>query len=646
MADNLKFNLDFNTADVPKEGIALEIEKMMMQSTVQRRMFERRWYDNNFFDDGFHFRYVSRETGKIIDLIERTNLNVPQRAIPKASRQIRGIANLLMGLDPIPVVYPEPISKHSFPDEQMYQAAMLESQRIAGRVGNWVQNEWKKLKLREQITQMAILSAKHGVSFMQIWPDSVDEKIRTQVFDAFDIYLMGFNNSIYDSAYIIKAVPYLISKLKANEDFDQEQLAKIRPDNRYASSEIKQAYMQSRFSAGMNADSAATLILKEAFIKEYLSDDNWQEVKKKGEKHGVMEGKKKGDMVMRHVFTAGGVWLMDEYVNLPEFPFVDFRYEPGPIYQVPLIERFIPANKSLDTIMSRIERYANTMVTGTYLKRRGEDLQITNIPGGQVLEYTATPPAQMNMVNLPSFLFSFIGQLNNIIEEQGAATSALGQLPAGVRSGTAIESIKATEYANLKIATDRLKDTVTRITERMLDIAARYFVTPQTVYYMDQGKPAYFDIIGQAGIEARNKAKIAVPEGVTPIMGNYLVDIEIESGLGYTMEGKKQTMQQIAQFMVQLAAQGYVSQPAVQKVVERFLKIFQFGSTQEFMEAMQEGNMPMTDQQIQEMKVALAEVLKDTGLGQPNHEQDIQKTKVGVAEALKDLQVIGNDNTQ
>ena len=149
-----------------------------------------------------------------------------------------------------------------------------------------------------------------------------------------------------------------------------------------------------------------------------------------------MEGKKKGDMVMRHVFTAGGVWLMDEYVNLPEFPFVDFRYEPGPIYQVPLIERFIPASKSLDTIMSRIERYANTMVTGTYLKRRGEDLQMTNIPGGQVLEYTATPPAQMNMVNLPSFLFSFIGQLNNIIEEQGAAASALGQLPAGVRSGT------------------------------------------------------------------------------------------------------------------------------------------------------------------------------------------------------------------
>lgn len=637
-------NEEFNTANVPSIGMSLEIEKMMMQSTVQRRMFERRWYDNNFFDDGFHFRYVSRETGKIIDLIERTNLNVPQRAIPKASRQIRGIANLLMGPEHIPVVYPRPVTKYSYPDDQTYQQALLLSAQLAGRVGQWIQTEWKNQELRDKITQMAILSAKHGVSYLQVWPDAVDEKIRTQVFDAFDIYLMGFMNSIYDSAYIIKAVPTLISKIKANEKFKQEQVAKIRPDNRYASSEIKQAYMQSRFSAGMNADSASTLILKEAFIKEYLNDDNWEQAKKMGEENGAMEGKKKGDMIMRHTFSAGGVWLGDEYVNLAEFPFVDFRYEPGPIYQVPLIERFIPANKSLDTIMSRIERYANTMVAGTYLKRRGEDLQITNIPGGQVLEYTATPPQQMSMVNLPSFLFSFIGQLNQIIEEQGAATSALGSLPTGIRSGTAIESIKSTEYANLKIATDRLKDTVKRVTMRMIEIASKYFISPQTVFSLKEGVPDYFDIVGEAGVEARRKAKIEVPDGIVPIMGDMMVDIEIESGLGYTMEGKKQTMQQIAQFMVQLAAQGYVSQPAVQKVVERFLKVFQFGSTQEFMEAMQEGNMPMTDQQIQEMKVAMAEVLKDTGLGQPNIEGDIQKTKIGVAEALKDLQVVGNQN--
>ncbi len=643
MADNLRINQEFDTANVPSIGISLEIEKMIMQSTVQRRMFERRWYDNNFFDDGFHFRYVSRETGKIIDLIERTNLNVPQRAIPKASRQIRGIANLLMGPEHVPVIYPKAVTKYSYASEQEYQQALQMSGQIAGRIGQWMQTEWKNQELREKATQMALLAAKHGVSYLQIWPDAVDEKIRTQVFDAFDIYLMGFMNSIYDSSYIIKAVPTLISKIKANENYNEGQLAKIRPDNRYANSEIKQAYMQSRFSAGMNADSAATLILKEAFIKEYLSDENWEQAKKMGEKNGAMEGKKKGDMIMRHTHSAGGVWILDEYIADKEFPFVDFRYEPGPIYQVPLIERFIPANKSLDTIMSRIERYANTMVAGTYLKRRGEDLQITNIPGGQVLEYTATPPTQMNMVNLPSFLFSFIGQLNQIIEEQGAATSALGQLPTGIRSGTAIESIKSTEYSNLKIATDRLKDTIKRISMRMIEIASKYFISPQTVYYLNEGQPNYFDIIGEAGIKARQKAKIEVPTDVVPIMGDMLVDIEIESGLGYTMEGKKQTMQQIAQFMVQLAAQGYVSQPAVQKVVERFLKVFQFGSTQEFMEAMQEGNMPMTNQQIQEMKVAMAEVLKDTGLGQPNVEQDIQKTKVGVAEALKDLQIGGTE---
>ena len=86
---------------------------------------------------------------------------------------------------------------------------------------------------------MLILAAKHGISFMQIWPDAVKEKINTQVYDAFDIFLKGDLNSIYDSPFIIKGIPKTIAEIKANELFNQEQLSKITPDNRLASSEIK-----------------------------------------------------------------------------------------------------------------------------------------------------------------------------------------------------------------------------------------------------------------------------------------------------------------------------------------------------------------------------------------------------------------------
>ena len=84
------------TSDIPSENIGKAVDAMIKSFENQRKSFERRWYDNNFFDDGYHFRYVSRSTNRIIDLSERQNVNLPQRALPKASRQIRGVANLLL----------------------------------------------------------------------------------------------------------------------------------------------------------------------------------------------------------------------------------------------------------------------------------------------------------------------------------------------------------------------------------------------------------------------------------------------------------------------------------------------------------------------------------------------------------------------
>jgi hypothetical protein len=449
---------------------------------------------------------------------------------------------------------------------------------------------------------------------------------------------MGHYTSIYDSPFIIKAVQTNIHKIRGNEKFDEDARDKLAPDNKYASSEVKEAYMRQRFGSGMTADVGATILLKEAFVKELYCEDNRREVVASIGK--AAKDLKEGDVVMRHVFSAGGATLLDEYLDIPEYPFVDYRLEPGPIYQVPLIERFIPANKSLDIVLSRIERYANTMTTGTWLKRKGENFEISNIPGGQVLEYATQPPVQGQVANLPPFLFNFIQLLEKHIEEQGAATSALGQLPQGVRSGIAIESMKATEFMNLKIPSDMLKKTVQNISKRFIDIAADYFITPQTTVLLEQGEPTYLDIIGEAGVNARKMAKLDDLRDALIIKKGYQVRIEVESGLGFTMDGKKETMQQIASFIISLAQQGLIGPQAAQKVVQRFLETFQFGSTQEFMEALEEDGVQggMDEQTMQKMKIALAETLKDVGaVGQEAEERNVQAGKVATVEALQDL---------
>jgi hypothetical protein len=632
------------TEFVPTEQIGNKIETFVVNTAQQRKAFERRWYNNNFFDDGYHYRFVSRTTGKVVDLTSNNDSFIPYRAIPKASRQIRGIANLLLSQEPQAVVYPEHILSTSFQDPQQYQQAQQEAEKNAKHVGHWIEWSWKKYELKKLLTQMVILSAKNGISYLQIWPDPVKEDIRFQVYDAFDIYVDSSVSDIYDSPFLVKAAPKTIEEIKANEDFDEEAVMKITPDNKYAPSEIKEAYMMARFGMRRNDDKTATVILKEGFVKEYVNSENLSKIRS-----DIKDFKgKTGDTIIRQVFEVGGLVLRDVYTEFNEYPFVDFRMEPGYIHQVPLIERFLSANKSLDAVLSRIERYIGTQIVGVYMKRRGENYRINNVAGGAEIEYDTTPPAQMALSPMPGFVFNYVNILESLIEEQGASTSALGNVPTGVKSGVAIESLKATEYANLKIAGDQLKGTVYRIAQRMIDLASRYFITPKTVTMMDDGKPTYFDIIGERGMEAYKKLSkkqgvdVQVPEA-TVVRKDYNIEIDVQSGMGFTEEGKRTTAMQMIDYWRQLAAEGLVTQEALNIVIKNFMKTFQSGNTAEVMDAMENGTFAGQageEKSIQQVKVGVLEAMKEAGeVGPEASDKRIQENKIGVIEALKDMGV-------
>jgi hypothetical protein len=653
MADYVRDN---STATVVTRDIGRVVDELVTMSERSRKSHERRWYDNNFFDDGHHFRYLSRSTNKVIDQSERATIYTPQRAIPKASRQIRGIANLLMSQNPTPTVYPERILPNSFPPVQMrdpqtgqmisvpnpqYQQAVDKAKEFAKKSGYWLKSEFDEQNIIEKLALMIILAAKNSVSYMQIWPDANSGAIKTQVFDAFDIYLMGNMNEIYDSPHLIKVAPQLITEIQNNPEFNQDQIQKLNPDNKFASSEIKQAYMQSRFGGQLDGGRQPTLLLKEAYLKERLNEDNIYRIAEQEDGQDILKGRKKGDIIVRQIFSAAGTWLKDKYISLPEYPFVDYRMEPGPIYQVPLIERFIPTNKSLDLIVSRLERITNTMIGGIWLKRQGEQFEMTNTSGGLTIEYSATKPEQAQMTPIPSYPFNLVSILESFIEEQGVTTATLGKIPPGVRANSAIESLKESEYSTLIISTRRLRQTVKRIAENMLSIADSNYVKPKTVYYEEKGNPNYFDVMGGGAMNKMQDLGLNVPQGVTPIKKNYHVEVEVEAGMAYTKEGQKQTMMDLVDRMIQFAQLGYLNPQSVKVVLEKFLQVYQFGSTGEFMEAMDDKDamQNMTDTQIEAMKVAMMEVFKDLIKGKvlPDQETRIQENKVAVAEVMKDV---------
>ncbi|MCP3682089.1 MAG: hypothetical protein GY861_05300 [bacterium] len=624
----------FSTSGTKPKDMGQVVEEMISMVDFQRRGWEKRWYDNNFFDDGFHFRFLSRSTGRIVDLSKKTSVYTPMRVIPKASRQIRGIVNLITQPDFVPVIYPDRIVKSNYGQgqEQRYEQDLKVAKDRAKKVGYWILDQWDEQEIHDwKAPFMGLLTAKQGISYLQIWPDARRELIKTQVYDAFDIYLDGTVTEMKDSPFVIKAFPKLISEIKANPNFDEDQVRKITPDNRHASSEIKESYLSSKFGKETKQDSAATLIQKEAYIKERLNGKNIDIIRKQKDGEKILKGKEEGDIVIRQVFAGGNIWLRDVYTDLSDYPFVDLRFEPGQLYQIPLIDRFKSSNKSLDSVISRLERYTHTMTSGKWLVRRGENIKPSNLAGGEVLYYDAVKPEQMQMASIPGHFFNFITLLNSFMEEYGITVSSLGKIPKGVRAHAAIESLKAGEHSSQSIAVKQMKKLMKSVAYKMLEVADAYFMKPKEVAYETRNEPIHFDVMGQRGIDGRRELEIEVPEGIIPLKKDYKIRIDVQVGAGFTIEGKRQAMLKLGEYMRDLAREGYLTQEAVKVVLQRMLETYEFGATAEFMEAMEEGGGQMTEEQISQMKVALAEVKKDL------MQFESQQRKVDFAEVLKDV---------
>lgn len=632
--------------------IGVAVEEMVSQAIMQRRSHERRWYDNSFFDDGYHFRVISKKTGRVIDHANRSEGYI-ERAIPRASRQIRGVTNLLFSPEPYPVVYPKRISKADYPDivdpqsgqpieNLQYKQAMDKAKEEARKQGIWLSNQWEEEQnLPIKLIDAMLLAAKHSIAWIQVYSDPDTQKIITEVYDAFDVVVFGDRRETKNLPFMTKIQPKDFKEVLRDPRFDPSMLSKLTPDNMYATSEIKNAYMRARYGSKLTTKDQATILLKESFIKEVLTDDNWKEAIKKGEDNGAMEGKSKGDIIMRHPFSAGGVTLLDEYVDYDEYPLIPIRFEPGPLYQVPFIERFIPQNKSIDIIMTRLEKWVNAMVVGVYQKRKNENFQISNFPGGQVVEYETTPLTQMQNGSVGATPFNVLELLNKYVDEQGATTAGGINVPAGVKSGVAIESIKSTEYANLKISTMMLKNSIREISNRMLERAHKDILEPQETSHIEDGEPMYFDVIGKRGFDLSQKVGKELPQDIVVLDKKTKVRIEIEPGLGLTMDGKRQAMQQIINYMIQLsqANPDFISQDALKQIIKRFLETFGYGSTQEFMEALDDGQeQGVPDVALQKMKLAMLEVLKDSGVAQAANKPVQPKTLAeSLSIAFKDL---------
>jgi hypothetical protein len=168
----------------------------------------------------------------------------------------------------------------------------------------------------------------------------------------------------------------------------------------------------------------------------------------------------------------------------------------------------------------------------------------------------------------------------------------------------------------------------------------QYFITPQSVYHEDKGEPEYFDVMGATALKKREELKIP-PEGeVVPISRKYKVHIEVQKGMAYTREGQKNYAKELGDYFIQLAQLGVINPQTVTMFVEALMESYEFGPAADIMEEIKkQGEMGVPDPMLEKMKIAMAEVIKDTGVGEKEEQdeaRDVEKAKVGAMEAISD----------
>lgn len=459
---------------------------------------------------------------------------------------------------------------------------------------------------------------RNSASFMQFWYDSEAEKIKGQVYDAFDIDVLGNYQDIEMVPFIGKCIPRLTADIQSDEKFDEEIRMKVLSDNKLAASEIKEAYLRTKFGHEGKGVGSETSLQYEYFIKERLTDENWGRLIEQEDADLIGKGKSKGDIVVRQVFAAGGQTLGDKYIPGKEYPFVDFRMEPGAIWQTPQIERFIPQNKSIDDVLTRVERHINSNPMGIWTRQKGESFEISNSSNAYVVEYEGRPPQNVQTSPMPADPFNLITMQERFMEEQGVTTSALAQLPPGVKAGVAIDSLKASELSNLTTNQKMLKKTIEKMACKILYLADTYIMSSREVSYDDGGETEYFDVIGKQGADIRqNRLQEQLPEKTIVIDSSDRVRIEVETGPGYTVEGKRANMLDLSNFFMAMAKEGLVNPEAMRIVIEKLLDTYQFGATSEFLEEYDKFK---------------------TSSGQAVDQQTLDKIKLSVAEVIRDLQ--------
>ena len=421
------------------------------------------------------------------------------------------------------------------------------------------------LELPKLIKGVANYIIKYGIGFFQYgWDeegtglDNQKGEVDVWIRDPFDVYLdpSGMETGdIQNCRFIDIAVSQPIQDIIDSPAYKKIKEDEISGDTIRAVSEFKQSLIQNQYTG----DFASNKELKTKIL------------------HETLYKKKVGSNT--EVWIASwieGHLLRNEKTEFNKYNLIAIASDDNPneIYGEGYIKNLIPINKVINRLESQVVEYNNLVNRGRLIVDKDSGVsKITNETGEIIEKNPGADVREISHAGLSPDIHIQIGRLDEDMKSiSGVVDAFLGKVPEGVKSGVALESLKAQTANNLQDLKDNIEAGLAQLGEGILELIATKVVASRQIKATGKdGEPANFSIKGQVGV---NKGE-QLPEDTYVIGNQNQVKVVIGSGLAYTREGRITRLDKLLE----------------QKVIgpEAYLRGIEFGDVEETIKEAQQA---------------------------------------------------------
>jgi len=384
-------------------------------------------------------------------------------------------------------------------------------------LGEYLGFQYEKLGMKAKTNKLVLYGLLYGLGIFQYGydanADNGEGNVWTETLDPFDTYIDPYATNASDARYIIKVMSKPKELLEGNTSYDQKVVESLKETSKVSESDYKDLIVNNLHDAGYVK---GNVILHEAWCMT---------------KEGV-----------RVITTCAGDILRNELTDFERLPFEFYKPDINlsTIYGEGWAKNIVSLNKALNYLETSRLQYNIIFNKGKILAPKGSGIKNITNASGQIIQYkNGFKPEIMDMKPIGSDIEKQIATLGHYMQQIGAANEAfLGQTPAGVKSGVALETLVANNYVNLTDLINNLVTTMEGMGTATLALGYKHQLLMKP-FRTDDG-----DIFGVVGGEKKVKTD-GFDFDVINIPKNPEVKVRITSGTAYTKEGKKEVMQNL-----------------------------------------------------------------------------------------------------